>query len=48
MLPLVFSAVGGELFCGGEVLLAGGEIWALGDCPEGFAAETVEASSSSC
>lgn len=44
---LVLSALGeGCALCVGELLLAGGECWTLGDCPEVFATGTAEASSS--
>lgn len=45
-LALVFSAVGEGVLCAGEFLLAGGECWVLGDCPEVFGTGTPEASSS--
>lgn len=45
-LALVLSAVGEGVLFVGELLLAGGECWALGDCPEVFGKGTAEASAS--
>lgn len=45
-LALVLSALGEGVLCVGELLLAGDECWALGDCPEVFGTGTAEASSS--
>lgn len=42
----MLSAVGEGVLCAGEVLLADGECWVLGDCPDVFGTKPAEASSS--